>query len=201
MDNTQVDYAEDIDIVIPKYNLIEYSSTNSKTSGSLWQYKKDEPALEGNDNIIDFPANNNNNNSFELKQQIAGQTGNGGTKDVEIMVPLKYLSNFWRTVEMLLINCEISFQLKWSKNCIIVTVTAANQNPRFQIDDTELYVPVITLSTQDNVKLLKQLESVFKRIINWSKYLAKTTNQGQNNLYIFQLSLFSRSKYTFCFFI
>ena len=83
-----------IDIVMPMYNLIEYSDADSKTSGSLWKYYRDEPALDNNGNIIDFPANNNNSASFKFKQEITWQTGNGGTKDVEIMVPLKYLNNF-----------------------------------------------------------------------------------------------------------
>ena len=74
---------------------------------------------------------------------------------------------------MLLINSEISLQLKWSKDCILVASTAANQNPEFKITDTKLYVPVVTLSTQDNIKLLKQLESGFKTAINWNKYLPK----------------------------
>ena len=103
INNTQVDDAQKIDIVIPMYNLIEYSDAYLKTSGSSWQYYRNEPALNANDDIIDFPANNNNSASFKFKQQIIGQTGNGGTKDVEIMVPLKYLSNFWRTLEMPLI--------------------------------------------------------------------------------------------------
>ena len=85
------------------YNLIEYSGAYLKTSGSLWQYYRDEPALDNNDNITDFPAANNNSKSFKSKQQLTEQTGNGGIKDVEIMVPLKYLSNFWRTLEMPLI--------------------------------------------------------------------------------------------------
>ena len=119
INNTQVDDAQKIDIVIPMYNLIEYSDAYLKTSGSSWQYYRNEPALNANDDIIDFPANNNNSASFKFKQQIIGQTGNGGTQDVEIMVPLKYLSNFWRTLEMPLINCEISIQLKWSKDCSI----------------------------------------------------------------------------------
>ena len=81
---------------------------------------------------------------------------------------------------MPLINCEISLQLKWSRKCIIVDGTANNQNPTFQINDTKLYVPVASLSAQENIKLLKQLKSGFKRTINWNKYLAKTTNQAQN---------------------
>ena len=96
------------------------------------------------------------------------------------MVLLKCLSNFWRTLEMSLTNCEICLQLKWSKNCILVAGTAANQNREFKITDTKVYVPVLTLSTQDNIKFLKQLESGFKRTINWNKYLRKTTNQAQN---------------------
>ena len=82
------------------------------------------------------------------------------------MIPLKYLSNFWKTFEMPLINCEINFQLKRSEKCILVAGTAVNQVSKFTITDTILYVPFVTLSTQDNVKLLKQLESGFKRTIN-----------------------------------
>ena len=96
------------------------------------------------------------------------------------MVPLKCLSNFWRTLEMPLINCGISLQLKWSRNCIIVAATTNNQNPTCQINDTKLYVPVVTLSTQENIKFLKELEFGFRRTINWDRYLAKTKNQARN---------------------
>ena len=81
---------------------------------------------------------------------------------------------------MSLINCEISVQFKWSKNWILVADFVANQNPRFPINDTKLYGIVLTLSTEENIKLLKQLESVFKRTIIWNKYLLKTTNQTEN---------------------
>ena len=83
-----------------------------KSSRSLWQYYRDEQTLNANGEITDFPGNNDNSASFKLKQQITGQTGNDSTNDVEMMVPLKYLSNFWRRLEMFLINCEISLQLK-----------------------------------------------------------------------------------------
>ena len=113
------------------YNLTEYSDIYSKTSGSLSQYYyRDEPALDNNNNnnnnIVDFPANNNNSIPLKFKQQITGQIGNSGPKDVEIMVPLKYLSNFCRTLEIPLINCEISLQLQWSKKSILVAGTAVN---------------------------------------------------------------------------
>ena len=159
------------------YNLIGYSDAYSKTSWSLWQYYRDEPVSHNNDNIID---NSNNNASFKVQQQITGQTGNVGTKDVEMMVPLKYLLKFWRILEIRLINCEIALHLKCSRKCTIVAGTGNNQNPTFQINDTKLYVPVVALSTQQNINLLEQLESGFKRIINWNKYLTKTTNQAQN---------------------
>ena len=104
---------------------------------------------------------------------MTGQTGDDGTKDVEIIVPLKHLSNFWRTLEMSLINCEINLILTWSTNCVIVFTNVANQNATFAITDTKLYVPVVNLSTQDNSKLLQQLKSGVKKVINWNKYLSK----------------------------
>ena len=151
---TDIDNAKDIDIVMSMYNLIEYSDNYSKTSGSLWQYTKDIPAVNNDNAIIDF-TNNNLSDSFDFKVKMTGQTGDNGTKNVEIMVPLKYLSNFWRTLEMPLINCEITLLLTWSASCIIVSTDVANQNATFAITDTKLYVPIVTLSQQDNEKLLE----------------------------------------------
>ena len=122
INNTQVEDAQDIDIVMPMYNVIEYSNAYSKTSGSLWQYYRDD----NNSNIIDFFDSNSNSTSFKFKQQITRQTGNGCTENVEIMVPLKCQSNFWRIREMSLINCEISLQLIFSKKPILPAGTAAN---------------------------------------------------------------------------
>ena len=81
------------------------------------------------------------------------------------MVPLKHLSNFGRTLEMLFVNCEINLMLTWSKICIISNA-ASNQDKEFAITDTKLYVPVVTLSTQDKAKLIQQLKSCFKITIN-----------------------------------
>ena len=86
------------------------------------------------------------------------------------MIPLKY---FWRTLEMPLINCEVEIIFTWSGNCVIISTNVANQNPTFTITDTTLHVPAVTLSTQDNAKLLPQIKSGFKRTINWNKYLSK----------------------------
>ena len=93
------------------------------------------------------------------------------------MVPLKYLSNFWRTFEMSLINCEVSLILTLSSTCVIANSTGAGA---FEITDTKLYVPVVTLSRQDNAKLLQQLNSSFKRVGNWNKYLSKPKLLAQN---------------------
>ena len=96
------------------------------------------------------------------------------------MVPLKYLSNFWRTLEMSLINCEVELILTWSGGCVIIFTDVENQVPIFTITETNLYVPVVTLSTQDNAKLLPQLKSGFKRTISWNKYLPKPELLAQN---------------------
>ena len=138
INNTQIDDAQKIDVVMIMHNLIEYSDAYLKASGSLCQYYRDKPTLDNNGNIIDFSDDNNNGVLFIFKHKVTGPTWNGGTKDVEIMVPLKYLSNFWRALEMLLINCESSLQLKWSRNYIVVAGTANNGKQSFQIKDTKL---------------------------------------------------------------
>ena len=96
------------------------------------------------------------------------------------MVPLKYLSNFWRTLEMPLINCEVNLILTWSSICVLIATNILNQNATFAITDTKLYVPVVTLSTQEKTKFLQQLKSGFKRVINWNKYLSKPELLAQN---------------------
>ena len=169
INNTQVDNVKDIDIVMPMYNLIEYSDNYAKTSGSLWQYFRDEP--NNHDDMDESEL-------FKSKLKITGKTPNNGNgKDVEIMVPLKYLSNFWRTLEMPLINCGVNLILAWSSTFVI---TVSNGAGTFAITDTKLYVPVVTFSTQENSKFLQQLKSGFKRVINWNKYLSKPELLAQN---------------------
>ena len=157
INNTDIDNAKDIDIVMPVYNLIEYSDSYSKSSGCLWQCYKDDP----NDNIAD-------SESFKYNVKITGKTpADRNKKNVEIIVPLKHLSNFRRTLEMSLINCEVNLELTWSRDCVITNSTGTG---KFAITETKLYVPFVNLSTQDNAKLLQQLKSGFKRTINWNKY-------------------------------
>ena len=179
INNAQIDNAKDIDIVMPMYNLIEYSDNYAKTTGILWQYCKDIPVRNNNNEIIVFDVNNVTD-SFNFKVKFAGQTGNNGTKNVEIMVPLKYLSNFWRTLEMPLFNCDVNLILTWSSTCVLVVTNIDGQNATFAITDTKLYVPVVTLSTQENTKFFQQLKSGFKRVINWNKYLSKPELLAQN---------------------
>ena len=137
INDTQIDDAKDIDILMLMYNLIEYSDNYLKTSGSLWQYYRDEP----NNNLAD-------SETFKSKIKITGKTpAAGNEKYVKIMVPLKYLSNFWRTLEIPLINCKVNLILTCSSTSVITNSTSTGY--------TKLYVPVVTLSTQDNSKLLQ----------------------------------------------
>ena len=119
-----------------------------------------------------------NSQSLKSKVKITGKTpNNGNTKDVEIIVPLEYLSNFWRTLEMPLMNCEVNLLLTWSKDCVITNSTGEG---KFDITETKLHVSVVTLSTQDNAKLLQQLKSGFKRKINCNQYESSVKTFAQN---------------------
>ena len=133
--NTQVDNAKDIDVVMQMYNFIEYSDNCGE-----------KPAVNNNGVIVAFNTANVTD-SFNFKEKITGQTDDNGTKDVDIIVPLKYLSNFWKTLEMPSINCEINLILTCYANCVIVSTAFPNQGATFAITDTKLYVPVATLST------------------------------------------------------
>ena len=144
-----VDEAQHINISMPMYNLIEYSDNYSDTSGSLWNFKRDE--IINNADV----TNDNNAPSFKYKANLIGNTENNGTKNgVKIAVPLKYLSNFWRSLEMLLINCKVELLLEWYANCMLSSEGTATT---FAITDAKCYVPVVTLKIEDNTKLSKLL--------------------------------------------
>ena len=113
---------------MPICNLIQYSNNYLEISGSLWQYCRDEPALTNPGTIANCHVA-----KFKFKQKVTGKTGDGGTKDVEIMVSLKYLSNFWRILGMPLINSEINLILTWSNKCVLSNDTKATT---FAITDT-----------------------------------------------------------------
>ena len=178
------------------YNLIEYSKNYKKTTGSLWNYYRDQPS-----NPLSTDSE-----SFKYKTSITGNTyniGDGednydankvGKNETEIVLPLKYLSNFWKNLNIPLINSEIELILTWTKNCVLANMTvraAGNNNDpsaivaptelEFQIKDTKLYVPVVTLSKENDIKLLEKLKSGFKKTIKWNKYRSQMTVQNNNN--------------------
>ena len=172
-----IENAEDLDVVMPMHNLLEYSKNYSKTSGSLWNYYRDELTDEAKDNS---GPNENviNSKSFKNKTSVTGSTYNvnnnadgydtnkDDTKEVEIAVPLKYLSSIWRTLDIPLINCELFLALSWSATCVITSIenrliTAAEgtnpeqrdnspTNATFGIPDCKLYVPVVTLPAEND---------------------------------------------------
>ena len=194
IDGVKIDNAEDLDVVVPMYSLTGYSNNYRKTTGSLWNYYKDEP-----NNLL-----SSDSESFKYKTSITGNTYNVGVgeacydaikvgkNETEIVIPLKHLRNFWRTLNIPLINCEVGLILTQSKNCVLADMTAkASQggNPaifaptgsEFQITDTKLYVPVFILSKENQIKLLEQLKSGFKITIKWNKYRSQMAVQPQNN--------------------
>ena len=133
INNTQADNAEYIDIVMPMYNLIEYSDDLFKTSGSLWQYCKDIQAVNDDGNIVDFNGANATD-SFNFKIKMTDQTDDDGEiANIEITIPLKYLSNFWITLEMPLFNYEVNLILTLSENCVIVYTNITNQGAMLEI--------------------------------------------------------------------
>ena len=155
INETFIDEATHINITMPMYNSIEYSDNYSDTSGSLWQFKRDE--ITNNADV-----SNDNAHSFKYKANLIGNTEANGTKNgVKIAVPLKYLSNFWRSLEMPLINCKVKLSLKCYERCLLTAATTAT----FNITDAKFYVPIVTLSIEDNSKLTKLLNKGFKRPI------------------------------------
>ena len=155
---------------------------------SLWNYYRDEPnsGFDGlGSNRINYSIKNSK--SFDYKTSITGKFEGDNVKkdDVKIVVPLKYLSNFWRTLDMALINCEVSLTLTWSENCVLTSKAMRDADPdadpavdeinsqtnaTFKIKDTKLYVPVLTLSAENDNKPLEQSKTGFKRTITWNKY-------------------------------
>ena len=183
VNGAKIDNAEDLDFVMPMYNLLADSKNYRKTTGSLWNYYRDEPS----------DPLSSDSESFKYKTSITGNTYNIGAGEAgydvnkvgknenKFVIPLKYLSIFWRSLNNSLIHCEVELILNWSKNCILVNMTerdAGDDNPaiaapielEFEMTDTKLYVPVVTLSKENDIKLLEQLKTGFKKTIKWNKY-------------------------------
>ena len=197
-----IEDADDLDIVMPMYNLLAYSKNYRITIGSFYNYYRDE--------LSDDPDNDNldniklvNSNAFKYKNKITGNTYDvlntaddyvsvkEGTQEMELAIPLKYLGNFWRALK---ISCEISLELKWGKNCIITSLeerqvdagppVVRDDSPTgatLAINDCKLYIPVVTLSKDDEIKLLTNLKSGFTTEIEWNKYRSQISTEEENN--------------------
>ena len=197
-----IEDTDDLDIVMSMYNLLEHSKNYRKTIRSLYNYYRDE--------LSDDVENNNfdnikvvNSNTFKHKNKITGNTYNvdagaqgcdvnkNGTQEVELAIPLKYLGNFWRALNIPLISCEVSLELKWDKSCVITSLEQrdieggnrdnAPTGATLAINDCKLYVRAVTLSKDDETKLLTNLKSGFKREIIWNKYRSQMTTEAVNN--------------------
>ena len=161
----KIDNAEDLDVVMPMYNLLEYSKNYKKTTGSLWNYYRDEPSDPLSSDSESFKYKNNiTGNTYNIGAGEEGYDANKvGKNETEVVIPLKHLSNFWRSLNIPLINCEVELILTWFKNCVLINKSTRDadynadpiiyeidipENAIFQITDTKLYVPVVSLSKE-----------------------------------------------------
>ena len=171
---------------MPMYGLLEYSQNCSMTSGSLWNYYRDE--------IDDVDDNASNGKSFEYNTTILVKTSRrpeespqpsqnpDGTQpswkprlpvpalDAEVTIPLKNLSNFWRFLDLPKINYELELDLSWTKICVLIEHNNSIAGANFMITSTKIYVPVVTLFINDNINFLENTKQWFKRTISWNKY-------------------------------
>ena len=154
------------------YNLLEYSDNYADSSRSLYQFKIDEQNMNNAGNPADVTVDANTGlASFKYKSSISGSpAANGVLRNAKIVVPLQYVSSFFRSSEMPFINCKIHLELGWTKDFVMSNIVGATT---FQITSAKLYVPIVTLSTKDNVNLTKQLNGGFKRFVYWNEYKSK----------------------------
>ena len=165
INDEHLDRAENLDITMPSYNLIEYSDNYQDSSATLYQYKRDEPPED--DAVANLTADNSS--SLKYKISLLGNPVvaiNIARINVKVVVPLKYLSNFFRSLEMPLINCKIKLNLTWKKECALST---DDGDAVFIINDTKMYVPVVTLSKEDNKDFIEQQNKGFQRSIYWNE--------------------------------
>ena len=162
---------------MPMYNLIEYSDNYQDSSATLYQYKRHEPPED--DAVADLIADNSSSFKYKIKlsgnvTRVAGNAAGVRRLNVKVVVPLKYLSNFLRSLEMPLINCKIKLNLTWKKECLLST---GDGDAAFINNDTKLYVPVATLSKEDNKDFIEQQNKGFQRSIYWNEYKTKEISE------------------------
>ena len=178
INDEHVDTAENLDIVMPMYNLIEYSDNYQDSSATLYQYKRDEPPED--ETVADLTADDSSSFKNKIKllgnlTEVAGNAVGVRRLNVKILVPLKYLSNFFISLEMSLINCKIKLNLTWKKECLLST---GGGDAVFIINDTKMYVPVVTLLKEDKKDFIEQQNKGFQGSIYWNEYKAKEINEN-----------------------
>ena len=177
INDEHVDTAENLDIVMPMYNLIEYSDNYQDSSATLYQYKRD---VSSEANAIN-DLTTDTSSSLKYKVELLGNPVLDGAiakRNVKVVVLLKYLSNFFRSLEIPLINCKIKPNLTWKKECVLSNQTG---NAVFLINDTKMYVPVVTLSKEDEKDFIEQQNKGFQRSIYWNEYKTKELNATVDN--------------------
>ena len=180
INDEHIDTAENLDIIMPMCSLIEYSDNYSDTSGSLWQFKRDEQNMNDARN----PANvtTNDTTSFKCKSSSIGKSTAFGIyrvfRNVRIAVPLAYLTYFFKSIEIPSINCKILLELSWSMNCVM---SDNDGETTFKKTNTKLHVPIVTLLTKDKANLTKKLNEGFKRPVYWNKHKTKIESKNLDN--------------------
>ena len=173
------------------YNLIEYSENYSDSTASLYQFKRQEQNLDAAGDIDNL---SDDSSSFKYKSNLLGDSepiaanenpnliaAHRLWKNAHIFVPSKYVSNIFKSLELVLVNTKLYIELNWTKNSVMYT--GDDDSTKFQITKTELHVPVVTLKTADNKKLSDLLGKEFKRSVFWNEYKRKiqTVTQAQND--------------------
>ena len=180
INDEHIETAENLDIIMPMYNLTECSDNYAESSGSFYQFKRDKSRRNDDGNPHNVALENLT--PFKYKASLLGKATDAdendrSLKNTKIEVPSKYLSNFFTSLEMPLINCKIHLELNWNNDYVMYGAdtyaggdNANDRETTFQITSRKLYVPVVTLSTKDNEKFTKQLDEGFKRSVCWNKY-------------------------------
>ena len=210
INNQLIENVKDLDTVMPMYNLLYYSKNVRNTTGSFWNYYPNIPSSEYDNNNRDrIFYSIKNSNSFDYKK-VTGSLGDnvvingtttGSLEDIKIVLPLKNLINFMFNLDFLIINSEIELILKWSEDDVLTgkaireaivegddpatepAVNAINKPPdlKFSVTDCKIYVPVITLQTENQDKLYKDRKTGISIDFTWSKYRSQMINQTATN--------------------
>ena len=174
---------------------------NGQNNGQYGRENENDSTIKFETKVNHLNVALDNSTSFKYKPSLLGKATNPhgndrSLKNTKIFVPLKYLSNFFRSLEMPLFNCKIHLELNWNNNCVTYGAdiytgddNVNNREITFKITSTKLYVPIVTLSAKDNVNLTKQLNEGFKRSVYWNEYKSniETKEADANNLKGFPL--------------